>query len=124
MGNFFNLTLDRSASAVTITDISRTTISEVEGYNSCSFKFDSDENYTDFKIMVTENSTDLHDNVNNKQIPSTNGSTNMQGTGSFLALSPQTAIIEVDDLKECVGDIDGNYIIKVFVKNEAGLWCS
>lgn len=114
-----SITLNTAVPAVTITgpDVSR--ISKKNPKNVCSFSFVCDVDFTEYKVKVVPATSSLQDA--GTQIPTTNGSTNMSGTGTFSANTAIQCKIYGADL-ETASSGDGEKIIKVFVKNSAGTW--
>lgn len=115
------ITLDDSVPTVTISAPDVSKISKVNGKNVSSFTFMADIKIVEWKVMVVESSSALHDTGTNKAIPNTGGSTNMTGTTETNADTPISCTIYGADL-ESASNGDGVKIVKVFVKNEAGTW--
>lgn len=115
------VTLDTTVPVVSISegpDYSK--ISTVDNYDTCTFKFTSDSAFTEYKVMkVAATSTEQSSGT---QIGTTNGSTNVSGTGTYAASTPITCTINGADLSAAVSGVNAAYIIKVFVKDESGLW--
>lgn len=115
------ITLDTSVPTVTISGPDVSKVSKISGKNVSSFTFMSDVKIVEWKIMVVESSTALHDAGTNKAIPNTSGSTNMTGSSETNADTAISCTIYGADL-ESASNGDGVKIVKVFVKNEAGTW--
>jgi hypothetical protein len=94
-------------------------ISKIAPKNECNFSFTSDIVFVEYKVKVV--STTSAGNTAGTQIPTTGGSTNMSGTGTFAANTAITCKIKGADL-ETASSGDGTKIVKVFVKNQAGSW--
>lgn len=117
------ITLDTTKPTVTITGPDVTKISKIDGKNKCSFSFivssTPDSNYAEYKVKVVASVGATHDT--GTVIPTTHGSTNMSGIGSFPCETPINCVINGADL-EVASSGDGSKIIKVFVKDQAGNW--
>lgn len=113
------ITLNTAVPAVTITGPDKSKISKVNGYNSAAFSFVADVAFTEYKVCVVPAIASLQDA--GTVIPTTNGSTNTSGTGSYKADTAVNVTIKGADL-EAASSGDGVKIIKVFVKSEAGIW--
>ena len=113
------ITLNTTVPAVTITGPDVTRISKQTGNNTCTFSFSSDTAFTEYKVKVVPSINSLNDA--GTAIGTTNGSTNMSGTGTYAASTNTTCTINGSDL-ETASAGDGQKIIKVFVKTAAGLW--
>lgn len=113
------ITLDTSVPAVTIIgpDVSR--ISKTAPKNVATFSFTSDVDFVEYKIKVVPSQSSLNDA--GTLIGTTNGSTNMKGTGTFKKNNAISCKIYGKDL-ELASSGDGEKIIKVFVKNAHGTW--
>jgi hypothetical protein len=113
------IALDTSAAAVTITGPDVSTVSKVAGYNVSEFSFSADAAFVEYKVKVVPSTSSSHDV--GTQIPTTAGSTNMSGTGTYPASTPITCTVNAADL-ETASAGDGLKIVKVFVKDSAGNW--
>lgn len=113
------ITLDASVPAVTIIgpDVSR--ISKTAPKNVATFSFTSDVDFVEYKIKVVPSQSSLNDA--GTLIGTTNGSTNIKGTGTFKKNNAISCKIYGKDL-ELASSGDGEKIIKVFVKNAHGTW--
>lgn len=113
------ITLDTSVPAVTIIgpDVSR--ISKTAPKNVATFSFTSDVDFVEYKIKVVPSQSSLNDA--GTLIGTVNGSTNMEGTGTFKKNNAISCKIYGKDL-EAASSGDGEKIIKVFVKNAHGTW--
>ena len=116
-----SVTLDMTAPVVTISPTpDRTTISEVEGFNECSFSFYADEDFTEFKVCVVTASSSSHDV--GTTIGMSNGSQNMSGAaGNYKKEQSISCVINATDLKAASSG-DGAKYIKIFVKDSLGNW--
>lgn len=113
------ITLNTSVPSITITGPDVSKISKVSPKNVASFSFICDVDFVEYKVKVVPSNTSLQDA--GTQIGTTNGSTNMSGTGTYSADTAIQCKIYGEDL-ETASAGDGTKIIKVFVKNEAGTW--
>jgi hypothetical protein len=114
-----SITLNTAVPAVTITGPDVSKISKTAPKNVCSFSFISDQAFTEYKVKVVSSISSL--DTAGVQIETTGGSTNMSGTGEYEANTAINCTIYGSDL-ETASAGDGEKIIKVFVKNEAGTW--
>jgi hypothetical protein len=113
------ITLNTAVPSVTITGPDVTRISKMAGKNICTFSFSSDAPFTEYKVKVVPSISSLQDA--GVDIGTTNGSTNMSGTGEYAASNTVTCTINGADL-DAASSGDGQKIIKVFVKTEYGIW--
>lgn len=114
------ITLDTTIPVVTVSagpDITK--ISKQAGKNVCSFSFQSDAAFTDYKIKSVPSAGSAESA--GTTILLTNGSTNMSGNGSFAAATNINCTINGADL-EVASAGDGGKVIKVFVKDASGQW--
>lgn len=112
--------LDTSAPVVTTGSPDVSKISKVSGKNICSFSFQVNEIFDEYKVKVVSSTGAAHDT--GVQIPTTAGSTNMSGSaGDYPASTPINCQIYGTDL-ETASAGDGTKIIKVFTKDDSGLW--
>ena len=72
-----------------------------------------------YKVCVVANSSDTQSL--GTTIPTTNGSTNTSGSGTFAANTDITVTIKGADLELASGG-DGTKIVKVFVKDSEDDW--
>ena len=114
-----SITLNTAVPTVTLGGVSVTKVSKVVGKNETTFSFTSDVPFTEYKIKVVSGTSSTQDT--GVVILTTNGSTNMDGTGSFASGTPINCSIKGADL-EVASAGDGTKIVKIFVKNEAGIW--
>lgn len=113
------ITLNTAVPSVTVTGADVTKISKVAPKNVATFSFVSDVDFVEYKVKVVPTTASLQDA--GVQIETTNGSTNMSGTGDYKADTSIQCKIYGEDL-EVASSGDGSKIIKVFVKNSAGTW--
>lgn len=114
------VSLDTSAPAVVISSgPDYATISEIDGFDTCTFSWSADEPFVEYKVCVVPSNTSPH-NVGSI-IGMESGSMNMAGLGSFEERSTITSAIKGSDLRDASPG-DGAKIIKVFVKDSAGNW--
>lgn len=113
------ITLNTAVPAVTITGPDKSKVSKVSGYNSAAFSFVSDVDITEYKVCVVPAVSSLQNA--GTVIPTTNGSENTSGTGSYKANTAINVTVKGADL-EAASSGDGVKIVKVFVMNAAGTW--
>jgi hypothetical protein len=114
------ITLDMTLPVATISvgpDVTK--VSKVTGKRTCSFSFQSDSIFVAYKVKVVPQTDSI--NTAGTQIATTNGSTNMSGSGSFPASTNINCTIDGADL-EIASSGDGNKIVKVFVQESSGNW--
>lgn len=117
-----SITLDSTSPVVTVTvGPTPTKISKVTGFEVSEFTFESDEAFVEYKVLLVTSSGSVHDAVTNVAIPETAGSVNMTGTGTFAATTGIDCEITGTDL-ETAATADGEYTIKVFVKDATDNW--
>lgn len=115
-----NITLDTSLPVPTITGPDVSKISKVTGRDRSAFSFTVGGAYTEFKVKVVGSTGASHDT--GTTIANINGSQNMQGdAGNYNGATPMNCIIDGTDLENASSG-DGQKIVKVFVKDEAGNW--
>ena len=115
-----SINLDQTIPVVTIVGPDVYKISKNNGKNISSFSFQCDSVFNEYKIKVVGASGATHDT--GIQIGSANGSSNVSGNvGGYLASTPINCQITGADLESASAG-DGSKIIKVFVRDEAGLW--
>lgn len=112
-----DITLDTALPSVNVGSPDVNKISKKAGKDAVSFTFNSATTFTEYKVKFVSSAGAIESA--GVQIPTTAGSTNVQGTGTFN--SPITVTIKGADL-QTASNSDGNKIIKVFVKNQAGTW--
>lgn len=115
------ITLNTSIPVVTIVGPDVSIISEVVGKNTAKFNFTADAIFDEYKVGVvpSNNSTVADVTV----IGTAGGSANTSGSaGNYPADTNIEVTINGTDFKTAAGGADGTYIIKVFVKNQAGTW--
>jgi hypothetical protein len=97
-----------------------TVVSKQTGKRTCSFSFQSDSIFDQYKVKVVPATGSLENA--GTQIGITNGSTNMSGSaGNYPATTNIACTIDGADL-EVASSGDGVKIVKVFVKDQAGNW--
>jgi hypothetical protein len=111
--------LDTSLPEITISGPDVSKISKQTGKNVSSFSFQVDVAFVEYKVKVVSSSGASHDT--GVTIATANGSSNMSATGSFNSATPINCTINGTDL-EVASAGNGAKIIKVFVKDQAGLW--
>jgi hypothetical protein len=112
--------LDTTLPVVSITGPDVIKISKISGKNISSFSFTCDTIFEEYVVKVVGSTGAAHDT--GSQIPTTGGSTNMSGSvGNYSASTPINCTIHGEDL-ETASAGDAVKIIKIFVKDSAGLW--
>lgn len=111
--------LDTAVPVVTITGPDKSKISKVETFNVAAISFTCDVDFVEYKVKVVPTTASLQDA--GVVIGTTNGSTNMSGTGEYPDAQAIDCTINAADL-EAASAGDGEKIIKVFVRNAAGTW--
>ena len=117
-----NINMDTSIPTVTTTSPDVAKISKITGKNTANFTFQSNENYTEYKVKLVGNTGATHDT--GTLIGTTNGSVNTSATGTFDSSTVTTVTLKARDLEDALANMNGQNIIKVFVKDESGLWSS
>ena len=112
--------LDTTAAAITISGPDVSKISEVPQKNISTFSFTVSEAFSEYKVAVVETESAAHDA--GVVIPTTEGSINTSGTGSFDANTAIEVKINATDFKTAMGGANGLGIVKVFVKDLVGNW--
>lgn len=113
------IVLDTNVPVVTITGPDYSKISKVGGKDTATISFVSDVDFVQYKVCVVSASTDTQ--ALGTVIPTTGGSTNTSGSGSFDAQDDITVTIKGADL-EAASAGDGTKIVKVFVKTDGDNW--
>ena len=111
--------LDTAVPVVTVTGPDKSKISKVATFNVAAISFTCDVDFVEYKVKVVPATTSLQDA--GVVIGTTNGSTNMSGTGEYPEAQAIDCTINAADL-EAASAGDGEKIIKVFVRNAAGTW--
>jgi hypothetical protein len=110
---------DTTRPTVTVTAPDVPKISKQPLRNLVSFSFTADTPFVEYLVKVV-NSTGATNELGTV-IPTTNGSVNTSGTGTFdTTTAPITVTINGSDLETAGGA--GLKTIKVFVRDEAGFW--
>ena len=104
---------------VTSTGPDKSKSSKVPTFNVAAISFTCDVDFVEYKVKVVPATTSLQDA--GVVIGTTNGSTNMSGTGEYPDAQAIDCTINAADL-EAASAGDGEKIIKVFVRNAAGTW--
>lgn len=95
-------------------------VSKQTGCDTCSFSFTVDQIFDEYKVKVVPAAGSAH--TAGTLIPTTAGSSNMSGAaGSYPASTPISCSIKGTDL-ETASNGDGDKIVKVFAKDQAGQW--
>lgn len=116
-----SITIDSSRPVVTTTNPDVNTISKVPGRNEASFSFTVDTPFEEYHVKVVSSTGASHDT--GSQIGTANGSTGVQGSvgGYDTSTSPINVTVTGGDLQVASAG-DGDKIIKVFVRDDAGNW--
>ena len=115
------ITLNTSIPVVTIVGPDVPIISEIVGKNTSKFNFTANAIFDEYKVGVVPATNSTVSDVT--VIGTTGGSTNTSGSdGNYPADTNIDVTINATDFKTAAGGADGTYIIKVFVKNQAGTW--
>lgn len=115
------ITLNTTIPVVTITGPDVSIISEISGKNTSKFNFTADSIFDEYKVGIVPSNNSTVDDAT--VIGTTGGSKNTSGSaGNYPADSNIEVSINGTDFKTAAGGSDGTYIIKVFVKNQAGTW--
>lgn len=115
------ITLNTSIPVVTIVGPDVSIISEIVGKNTSKFNFTADAIFDEYKVGVVPSNNSTVSDVT--VIGTTGGSSNTSGSdGNYPADTNIDVTINGTDFKTAAGGADGTYIIKVFVKNQAGTW--
>lgn len=115
------ITLNTSIPVVTIVGPDVSIISEVAGKNTAKFNFTADAIFDEYKVGVVPSANSTVADVT--VIGNTGGSANTSGSdGNYPADTNIEVTINGTDFKTAAGGADGTYIIKAFVKNQAGTW--
>lgn len=114
-----SITLTTMVPVVTVNGPDRAKISKVTGYDSAIISFTVDTDFIEYKVCVVS-ATNAIESAGTT-IPTTNGSINTSGTGTYSANSAISVTIKGADL-ELASTGNGVKIIKVFAKDSAGNW--
>lgn len=128
-----SIILDTTVPVVTVTGPDNAIISATGTITTAAFTFAVTENaeaidFIEYKVMLVESESATHDNANNIQIPTVNGSTNMTGITTTdnpfnTNSTPISCTITGADLAAAASASgDGVKIIKVFAKDTSGQW--
>lgn len=115
-----SITMDTNIPTVTTTTPDVAKISKVAGKDTASFTFTSNELFVEYKVKLVGATGNTQDT--GTVIPTTAGSINTSGTGSFTAGQVITVTIKGEDLEDAGATTDGQKILKVFVKDASGQW--
>jgi len=114
-----SITLDTTVPVVTVAGPDYSKISKVSGKDTATITFQSDTAFVAYKVCVVSSTSDTQ--ALGTTIPTTNGSTNTSGSGTFAANTDITVKIKGADLELASGG-DGVKIVKVFVKDSEDDW--
>jgi hypothetical protein len=117
------ITLDTSKPIVTISGQDRTRVSEQSQRNLAHFNFTVDQDFVEYKVMLVSGAQNQDTGT---LIGTANGSANTSATTTVDApfntsTTPIAVTISGTDLKVASGG-EGNFTIKVFVKDKGGNW--
>jgi hypothetical protein len=115
-----SITLDTTIAVVTTAAPDLSKISKMPTKNSSSFTFTSNEAFTEYKVKLV-GATGAAENTGTL-IPTTGGSTGTSGTGTYTSGQVMSVTIKGADLETAGAAINTPSIIKVFVKDLAGIW--
>lgn len=113
------ITLDTAVPVITITGPDNGTISKIDGFDSAVASFTVDSDFVEYRVCAVPSTDSLV--TAGTVIPTTAGSINTSGTGSFPADTLISVTIKGADL-ETASPGDGVKIVKVFAKDAAGNW--
>lgn len=113
------VSLDCSAPTVTVNGPDVSTVSLVQGYDSCTFSFTASEKFVEYQVRVVPANNSAH--TAGTLIGTAHGSANMSGTGNWTETSSLSCTIRGADLAAAASG-DGAKIIKVFVRDQSGNW--
>lgn len=115
------ITLDTTVPVVTVMDgPDPAKISKQPTKDVSTIVWQSSQQYDEYKVKVVPNGSSIHSA--GTLIPDTGGSTNVSGsTPNQPATTNVTTEINGEDLETAAGD-DGDWVVKVFVKDDAGNW--
>lgn len=114
------ITLNTSIPVVTITGPDVDVISKISGRNTSIIGFTVDQDYAEYKVGIVAKNTS--EQTECRVIGTTGGSKNTSGEGTFKGTTSISTSIVGSDFATAAGGSDGTYIVKVFVKNNAGTW--
>ena len=114
-----SITLTTMVPVVTVNGPDKAKISKVTGHDSAIISFTVDTDFIEYKVCVVS-ATNAIESAGTA-IPTTNGSINTSGTGTYSANSAISVTIKGADL-ELASTGNGVKIIKVFAKDSAGNW--
>jgi hypothetical protein len=115
-----SITMDTSIPTVTVTTPDVSKISKQTGKNTSTFTFQSNQDFVAYKVKLVGTTGATHDT--GQQIPTTGGSANVQGTGTFTSATVTTVTLKAIDLETALANMNGQNIIKVFVQDDASNW--
>lgn len=114
------ITLDTTLAVATVGTPDATIVSKQTGKNECTFTWQSNEIFDEYKIKVVPATGSSHDA--GTLIPVTAGSSNMSGSaGDYPATTNISSKINGTDL-ETASSGDGAKYIKIFVKDKSAQW--
>lgn len=112
--------LDTDVPVVSITTaVDRGRISKVAPCNRALFVWESSVPFSAYEVRVVPSAGSPH--VGGVPVPTTSGSANTQGVGSFPAQTGVATVIDGADL-EAASPGDTDKIVKVFVRGLDGVW--
>lgn len=114
------ITLNTTIPVVTITGPDVSIISKVTGRNTSIIGFTADQDFMEYKVGIVAKNTSEQSECT--VIGTAGGSKNTSGTGDYKSADAISVNIIGSDFATAAGGSDGTYIVKVFVKNNAGTW--
>lgn len=114
-----SIILDTTLAVITVTGPDRSVISENPTANIATLTFTVDTPFVEYKVKVVSAEGATHSS--GALIPTTSGSVNTSGTGTYPASTPINVQITGTDLK-AASATDEEKIIKVFVREASGNW--
>lgn len=116
--DFIDLNVDVPIVSIT-TPVSNAKVSLISPFNQSTFSWEVDRAFVAYQVRAVPNAGSS--NISGVPLGTTNGSSNVSGTGSFTANTPITTLIKAADL---VAASPGNTtkVIKVFAQYEDGTW--
>lgn len=115
-----SITMDTTIPTVTVTTPDVGKISKQAGKDTATFTFQSSEDFQQYVVKLVGTTGATHDT--GTQIPTTGGSINVQGSGTFTSSTVTTVTLKAIDLETANANMNGQNTIKVFVQDASGSW--
>lgn len=115
-----SITLDTNIPTVTVTNPDVSKLSLQTGKDTATFTFQSNQDFQAYKVKLVGATGATNDT--GTQIGTTNGSSNVQGTGTFTTATVTTVTLKAKDLQDALANMNGQNTIKVFVQDTSGNW--